>query len=814
MEFVKIPAGSFQMGSDDPVWSYSCEQPVHTVSIGYDFYMSKYEVTQAQWTVLMGSNPAQDYGVGDDYPVYYVSWNDIRGESGFLDNLNALGQGTFRLPSEAEWEYACRAGTTTRFFFGDSDGGLGCEDAAAGVLPGNRTDYMWYCGNNGIPDVGSKPVGTKLPNQFGLFDMSGNVWELCEDDWHESYDSAMRPDDGSEWVDIPRGPLRTFRGGPWDQGAQMCRSAFRSFYGAAERHEYIGFRLLREAPIVTDTPTDTPTDMPTETQTFTPSNTPTVTPTSTESSTPTDTPTATPTSTPVDEPPSAPSGFRAIAGGDNITLEWDANTEPDVDGYNVYRGETDVGPFGKLNGTPLKGTRYVDGGKQIGQRFCYQVTAVDKAALEGLPAGPLCADVGQLRAWTPDVFGKPGETIRIPVNISNAYGVMDHGLSINFDTVSCAMAGLIEFVTWERTGLTPNYIYESNEPTPGDVRLMTVSSSGFVLAGEGHIVDLIYRVLPDAPDDSSCNFGFEHFSLYTLDDLKLPVPVGVDFTDTSVLQIRSDGKYRLGDIFPLCYNNGPDGRVDAGDVLLALAIAVGRIDPSVCPHMMDAGDVNGDGIIDAADVILITRISVGKPVNPPSTAKSMAKRSTFLAAAPEEYVVRVPFVGLTKKGTVDVPIRIDNAYGISGADIQLNYNQFVVEPVSMRAGDLAQDFRLESNLGETAPGVVRVSVARQNDLPSGGGVLGVVEFRAVNNAGNGSWTPVAIAKVKLARQYGENAAWDATVSAVNGRICIAPPYDINGDGQTTVEDIFLFSRQWLAPFGASNLLDFEKELGQ
>ena len=228
---VRIPAGSFQMGSPDTERSrLSYEGPVHTVNIAYDFYMGKTELTQCQWLAVMnswpGTAPSSYYGVGDDYPAYYISWNDCQN---FITALNThvanTGQGpaTFRLPSEAEWEYACRAGTQTRFFFGDSLTVDDYEtDGPAGTLPGNRSDYMWFGGNNSLN--GSKPVGTKLPNQFGLYDMSGNMWEWCQDYWHGIYTGA--PADGSAWLS-PTSSSPVLRGGFWGDYAYFCRSANR-----------------------------------------------------------------------------------------------------------------------------------------------------------------------------------------------------------------------------------------------------------------------------------------------------------------------------------------------------------------------------------------------------------------------------------------------------------------------------------------------------------------------------------------------------------------------------------------------------------
>ncbi len=240
LELVKVPAGSFQMGAPETERSrHSSEGPVHEVTIGYDFYMGKYEVTQGQWLAVMETSPGGNtWGDGGaNYPAYYVSWDDAQA---FITAVNAhitaTGQGpaTLRLPSEAEWEYACRAGTQTRFYFGDS---LGVEDDCED--DGVRSQYMWYCGNS--TEYISKPVGGLLPNGFGLYDMSGNVMEWCEDSLH-SDDYTGAPSDGSAWVS-PSASSRVLRGGRWRDSAQGCRSATRYDNYPSNRYDGIGFRL-------------------------------------------------------------------------------------------------------------------------------------------------------------------------------------------------------------------------------------------------------------------------------------------------------------------------------------------------------------------------------------------------------------------------------------------------------------------------------------------------------------------------------------------------------------------------------------------
>lgn len=230
MDFVLVPAGSFTMGSDDPLDSqWQNAQPPHTVTIGEAFYVAKTHLTQAQWKAVMGATNNPSYHQGDTFPVEQVSWDMIRTPStGFLDQLNAAvpGQG-FRLPSEAEYEYVCRAGTTTAYFFG--------ADST------NLSTYANWSGTN------SSVAGALAPNPWGLYDITGNVWHWLEDDGHNGYTGA--PVDGSAWVNTPtRSTYRVLRGSSWYvEGGDVCRSAIRTYVLPYGYWTYVGFRLVLSA---------------------------------------------------------------------------------------------------------------------------------------------------------------------------------------------------------------------------------------------------------------------------------------------------------------------------------------------------------------------------------------------------------------------------------------------------------------------------------------------------------------------------------------------------------------------------------------
>ena len=226
----RIEAGSFIMGGG------SSDGSRH-VTLTKPFYMGVFEVTQKQWELVMGSwpgsSPSSSYGCGDAYPAYYVSYDDIRGSSSgarwpasssvdassFLDRLRAKTGLDFDLPTEAQWEYACRAGTTTTYYWGDAMDGA----------------YAWYRGNSGST---THPVGTRTPNAWGLYDMSGNVWEWCRD-WCGTLAYGADP------VGSASGSYRVLRGGgSWSINSVICTSSDRGSDDPSIRYDFYGFRLV------------------------------------------------------------------------------------------------------------------------------------------------------------------------------------------------------------------------------------------------------------------------------------------------------------------------------------------------------------------------------------------------------------------------------------------------------------------------------------------------------------------------------------------------------------------------------------------
>ncbi len=226
LEMVLIPAGKFFMGSDSTEQDRDNDEgPVREVTITQPFYMGKYEITQEQWLTVMGENPSifQDKKNWRNYPVDWVSWNDC---VEFTQKLSEITGKKFRLPTEAEWEYACRAGTETRYYWG--------KDPNDSEI----VDYAWAFSYS---EGRSHPVGVKKPNAWGLFDMSGSVWEWCLD-WRDAYN----PEDTIDPKGSATGTRKIYRGGSWFNERPALRSANRHGHPPETLGTNAGLRVVME----------------------------------------------------------------------------------------------------------------------------------------------------------------------------------------------------------------------------------------------------------------------------------------------------------------------------------------------------------------------------------------------------------------------------------------------------------------------------------------------------------------------------------------------------------------------------------------
>ena len=230
LDLVFVPAGRFRMGSPEDEKDRDDNEMQHWVVITRPFYLGKYEVTQRQWEKVMRANSSHHKGATN--PVENVSWSDSQE---FLKRLNNLGvaKGRFRLPTEAEWEWACRAGTRTKYYSGEADAAL--------------TDYAWFHANSGGK---TRPVGTRKPNAWGLYDLHGNVWERCGDWYREDYYGKSPRYDP---MGPTTGPVRVLRGGACCRGPEYCRSSRRDWLYPEMWIGVIGLRVVF-VPAVADQP--------------------------------------------------------------------------------------------------------------------------------------------------------------------------------------------------------------------------------------------------------------------------------------------------------------------------------------------------------------------------------------------------------------------------------------------------------------------------------------------------------------------------------------------------------------------------------
>jgi len=236
MEFVLVPGGTFKMGSPQDEPNRRGNEIEHQVTISKAFYMQTTEVTVKQWRAIMGKRFFSKKKGTDHMPVVKVSWQD---GIGFIEKLNALNEGVYRLPTEAEWEYACRAGTTSAYAWGKT---IDCNNAMYANNTLKTDSCVSFVESKGLPADQPAPVKSYSPNAWGLYDMEGNVYEWCRD-WYGR--------DAKDAVVDPRGPssgtARVRRGGSWYGPGTRCRCAYRNLSNPANRYQTTGFRLVREA---------------------------------------------------------------------------------------------------------------------------------------------------------------------------------------------------------------------------------------------------------------------------------------------------------------------------------------------------------------------------------------------------------------------------------------------------------------------------------------------------------------------------------------------------------------------------------------
>jgi formylglycine-generating enzyme required for sulfatase activity len=226
LEMLYIPAGSFLMGTPaGEEGSSNCERPQHQVRL-QGFYLGKYPVTQAQFQAIMGENPSGRKG--ENLPVEKVSWQDAQK---FCEKLRQRTGKTYRLPSESQWEYACRGGTAMPFCFGET---------ITPDLANYDGNSVYGQGNKGVYRRKTTEVGKFPANEFGLYDMHGNIWEWCVDGWHENYEGT--PADEIAWLEN-KNDYRLLRGGSWNNPTRNCRSAYRYRLSAVSRQSNVGFRV-------------------------------------------------------------------------------------------------------------------------------------------------------------------------------------------------------------------------------------------------------------------------------------------------------------------------------------------------------------------------------------------------------------------------------------------------------------------------------------------------------------------------------------------------------------------------------------------
>ena len=448
-----------------------------------------------------------------------------------------------------------------------------------------------------------------------------------------------------------------------------------------------------------------------------------------------------------DGAPAVPTGLGAQAGADNIKLTWEPNTESDLAGYNVYRDTSFGGEFSeKLNTELISNTSYVDGDLNLDQVYYYKVSAQDAAGQESEKSGAVWATVGHFSVVMPDYRGYAGQQVTLQVNTENGRGIVGNGIDIQITYDK----NLLTPVEVQKSVLTQDFTFFDNiSVADGQLNISGISSTGAIMQGEGHIVDIIFDVAADAQAGATDTNTFVIVKMYDSDINLLPL----DYSDTATFTVNPN--YILGDV------NG-DGVVDSGDGLMAQQHILGEITLTYDPPQFQAADMNGDGVIDGADVSMIMRLAVGLPMNPTGGARSLFASTCRGSSL---YELSLPQISCEANDLITIPVELNNLLGVAGIDMTLNYDPTMMEFIDAKTSELTTGFQLQrvDNNGQ-----VKITLSNAQPLETGSGTVLNLQFRS--EAAVGAQTSIVFAAYKLSGEYGEDAAWTNDVNASNGVI--------------------------------------------
>lgn len=469
----------------------------------------------------------------------------------------------------------------------------------------------------------------------------------------------------------------------------------------------------------------------------------------------------------------APTGLAAVAGPDQITLNWDPSTQVNLSGFNVYRAVGE-GAFAKLNDTLVKTTGYVDPNIETRTRYRYRVTASD-GNTESPPSNEVEVNADTLVMWMPQASGSMGDVIRVPLNVVNAGGLNPNGIDIVFlypvEMLGSFPAGEEpangDKVKVEQTVLTQQLSPLINAQTPGRV-VITATGKSENLKGEGHLFDVLIPLKTGLQANTCQLMEFDYAKFY--DGSVPPQRIPVTYAPKSAF-LCLNPECALGDV------NG-DGDIDSGDVLLMLQLAVKLLDTNSCQQW--AGDLNGDRRSDSADAVLIQRMAAELPLNPPVDKDGAAKTlMQLLGNQKQEVSISLGSVSAAQGGTINVPITLANAPGLGGADILVTFNpdpsQLTLQSVAL--GDAAAQFHFDKNAGN---GFVRIAMtkdfaksgAEEDPYAKASGTLATLTFKVAATATSGADLPLKFGEVKLRGEYGDSFDWYKTITRTDGKISV------------------------------------------